>query len=103
MRYLILATCLVIGSISELDAHDIWSDGSIPPAWIKSACCGKADAHILGPSEYWIDAGGFHIVGIDKVTPLDQVLPSQDGQVWAFYPFLGAHANVYCVFFSGSI
>ena len=85
-------------------AHDQWADGSAVPAWVKSSCCGPADAHLLAPGDYSIDSEGFHIVGIKMVFPFDRVLPSQDGQVWAFYPpGVGENANIYCVFYSGSI
>lgn len=85
-------------------AHDQWANGDPIPAWIKQACCGVADAHILGPDDYRIDAAGFHIKGINMVVPFDRILPSQDGKVWAFYPpGVGENASVYCVFYSGSI
>jgi len=88
----------------DAHAHERWADGSSVPAWIKSACCGEADAHVLGPSDYWIDANGFHVVGVNAIVPLDKVLPSQDGKVWAFYAAsAGENASVYCVFYSGSI
>lgn len=100
MRWLMVA--LVIASFPAV-AHDRWADGSEVPKWIKSACCGQADAHVLGPDEYWIDAHGFHVSGIDKSVPLDKVLPSQDGKVWAFYTTRSANAVIHCVFYSGSI
>lgn len=85
-------------------AHDKWANGDSVPSWIKSACCGQADAHILGLDEYSIDATGFHVRGINMSFPLDKVLPSQDGNVWAFYPpNVGLNAQIYCVFYSGAI
>ena len=85
-------------------AHEEWANGTPVPTWIKTACCGPADAHLLSEDEYFIDNFGFHVKGIDMVFPLDKVLPSQDGKVWAFFPSgVGEHANIYCVFYTGSI
>lgn len=105
--HLIVATVLVLIAMAisgRAHAHDQWADGSEIPAWIKSSCCGPADAHLLGPDDYWIDRDGFHIKGINAVTPLDKILPSMDGRVWAFYnPGPGPYAPVYCVFYTGAI
>lgn len=86
------------------NAHNQWANGSTVPDWIKKACCGQAEAHILGSNDYWIDRNGFHIKAIEAVVPLDKVLPSQDGKVWAFYrDDVGRNAYVQCVFYSGAI
>lgn len=103
MRTAIAAATIAGLLAAPATAHQLWADGSAVPSWVKSSCCGPADAHILGPNDYSIDAEGFHVKGIKMVVPLDKVLPSRDGQVWAFYPFLGENANIYCVFYSGSI
>ena len=85
-------------------AHTQWANGDAVPEWVSKACCGQADAHLLAGNEYWIDADGFHIRALDRVVPLDRVLPSMDGQVWAFWnDALGRGAPVYCTFYSGSI
>lgn len=102
MRWLIAATLLVL-SLPLAFSHEKWADGTIPPAWVKAACCGQADAHILGSNDYWIDAHGFHVVGIDQAVPIDKVLPSQDGKVWAFYNVRSRDGVIHCVFYSGSI
>ena len=84
--------------------HDVWANGDKVPAWVATSCCGQADAHVLGPDDYFIDSAGFHVKGIGMTVPLDKVLPSQDGKVWAFYPSgVGENAKIYCVFYSGSI
>ena len=102
MRWL-MAACLSVTASLPATGHDKWANGEQVPAWVASACCGQAEAHVLGPQEYWIDSHGFHVVGIDQVVPLDKVLPSQDGKVWAFYNVMSRNAVVHCVFYSGSI
>lgn len=97
----LLALCSL--SARRACAHDVWADGSAIPAWIKSACCGEADAHLLAPDDYWIDKDGFHIRAINRVVDIDKVQPSQDGQVWAFYKVVGTIPYVYCVFYPASI
>lgn len=100
----IFAALMLLAFLPGARAHDLWADGSAIPAWIKSSCCGVADAHLLGPGDYSIDAAGFHVKGVDMAVPLDKVSPSLDGRVWAFYPNgPGRDAPIYCVFYSGSI
>lgn len=85
-------------------AHDQWANGEPIPSWVRASCCGPADAHVLSTGDYWIDRDGFHLKAVDMVVPLDKILPSQDGRVWAFYAnTVGRNATVYCVFYSGSI
>jgi hypothetical protein len=85
-------------------AHDVWSNGQPVPSWIKAACCGVADAHLLGGNDFWLDSRGFHIKGLDTVIPFAMILPSLDGQIWAFWKDdLGPKAPVYCVFYSGGV
>jgi hypothetical protein len=98
----VLAVLLVVAA-RRAPAHDVWANNEPVPAWIKSACCGEADAHVLEPGDYWIDKEGFHIKAVNRVVDLDKILPSQDGKVWAFYSVVGENVNVYCVFYSGSI
>jgi hypothetical protein len=97
----LLGLCLWSGS--RACAHDAWSNGEKIPNWIKSACCGQAEAHVLGSGEYMIGPDGFHVIGIDTPFPISQILPSQDGKVWAFYNNTGQNAVIHCVFYSGSI
>src|ERR1700730_19361947 len=79
-----LVSLLGIG-LGEVSAHDQWANGDPVPDWVKSSCCGPKDAHVLSSEDYWIDTAGFHVRGIKMVVPFDQILPSQDGKVWAFY------------------
>jgi hypothetical protein len=66
-------------------AHDHWSNGEPVPAWVKSQCCGKDDAHHLRASAVHIMADGFHIDGLKTVVPMTSALPSPDGSYWAFW------------------
>lgn len=102
MRWLMVTSMLALASLPAT-GHEKWADGSEVPKWIRTSCCGQADAHILGSNDYWIDAHGFHVVGIDQTVPIDKVLPSQDGKVWAFYNVRSRNAVIHCVFYSGSI
>lgn len=104
MRIALALSAVIVVSATMSLAHDKWANGDSVPGWIKSACCGQADAHVLGSNEYSIDNAGFHVKGINMSFPLDKVLPSQDGKVWAFYPpGVGWNAQIYCVFYSGAI
>ncbi len=79
--------------------HDFWSNGEEVPIWVKSVCCGKADAHHLKPSAVHIMADGVHIDGLDVVIPITRVLPSMDGQPWAFWnPSAEPTPLIYCIF-----
>jgi hypothetical protein len=97
--------------IGHANAHDQWADGSAIPAWIKSSCCGPADAHHLRPdqvhrvSDDYYTVDGYH--GNGGKIPVSQALPSQDGEYWIFYrddgvQTLGSEASsqsgVYCFF-----
>lgn len=100
----VIASILAITLAGRANGHDVWANGETVPGWIKSACCGPADAHLLSPDEYLIDKDGFHVKGIKMIVPMSKVLPSQDGQVWVFYPNgVGENAEIYCVFYAGSI
>lgn len=85
-------------------AHDTWGDGKPVSPQVKAQCCGDADSHLLGSDDYFIDKDGFHILALDAVVPLASILPSPDGNVWAFWNnHFGRKANVYCVFWSGGV
>lgn len=100
----ILAALLAVTLGAPARGHDAWADATPIPAWIKSSCCGPADAHLLNDSQIHMLSDGVHIDGIRTVVPYDKVLPSMDGQIWAFYPNNGvSDPPVYCFFFSGSI
>ena len=90
---------LALAAIPPAAAHDQWADGAPVPAWVKSACCGPSDAHMLAENEVSLQDDGWHIRGIDTVVPRDRVLPSQDGQIWGFWnPASGPNAPIYCFF-----
>jgi len=82
-------------------AHDQWANGKAVPGWIKSACCGVADAHHLRPEQVTLNARGEYVVE-GYYAPLDVkfALPSQDGDYWIFYrQFLdGSQSAAYCFF-----
>ena len=97
MRSLILAAAL--SCASPAFAHSFWSNGEEVPEWVRASCCGKADAHHLKPSAVHIMADGVHIDGLDVVIPIIRVLPSMDGQPWAFWnPDLEPSPLIYCIF-----
>ena len=80
-------------------AHDFWSNGEEVPAWVRSSCCGKADARHLKPSAVHIMSDVVHIDGINTVVPRERVLPSQDGSAWAFWnENLEPNPLIYCLF-----
>ena len=70
-------------------AHDVWADDSQIPVWVKSACCGKDEAHLLRPSQVHKVEGGYRIDGYPLIVPDTSALPSQDGNYWAFYQIYG--------------
>ena len=97
MRALILAAAMACASPAM--AHDFWSNGEEVPAWVKSVCCGKADAHHLKPSAVHIMTDGVHIDGLDVVIPISRILPSMDGQPWAFWNSSAEPTPlIYCIF-----
>ena len=74
-------------------AHDYWANGVPVPAWVKSSCCGEADAHHLRPDQvhhvddYWL-VDGYH-----ARIPDSKAQPSQAGDYWVFYRDIPAGAN----------
>jgi len=90
-------------------AHDRWKNGDPVPSWVKAQCCGKADAHNLGPEgnrvhhlsaeECWKGAtqGCWRIDGLPHLIPDSDALPSQDGDFWAFYSD-ETKSRIYCFF-----
>jgi hypothetical protein len=80
-----------------VQAHDQWADGSVVPAWVKSACCGPQDAHMDPVLLH--DEKGWRVEGNDYVIADDKVLPSEDGHAWVFYvEHLAPNATIYCLF-----
>ena len=88
-------------SVGGAQAHDTWSDGKPVPDWVKSSCCGPADAHHLRPDQVHRVSDDFYVVdGYVNRIPVAQALPSQDGDYWIFYrdEGAGAQSGVYCFF-----
>ncbi len=89
---------------NQAKAHDQWADGSAVPAWVKSACCGPQDVHVIdsedvtGPNKQ----GMYHVKDVDALVPSDRVYDSLDGVTYAFYaPYGTAETrHVYCLFLS---
>jgi hypothetical protein len=79
------AGAIILALAHHAKAHDTWSDGKPVPAWVKKSCCGPEDVHHLDPDQVHRVPGGFKIDGWPEVIPGDSVLPSQDGDYWAFY------------------
>lgn len=101
MRTFLLATGLSICLCASASAHFQWRIGAPVPSWVETLCCGKADAHMLEPSDVWQDAhGAYHVKGNKGIVPPHLVLPSQDGQYWAFYSSRpdGTQTAIYCLF-----
>ena len=96
---------LLLAWATPASPHDQWTNGEPVPGWIKAACCGPADAHHLTPDQVHEVEGGFKIDGFPDVIPYDKVLPSQDGDAWAFYKTYpdGTVGTLYCFFYSTSI
>jgi len=88
-------------SASGAQAHDYWSDGKPVPAWVKASCCGPADAHHLRPDQvHRVSADYYTVDGYVRRIPVNQALPSQDGDYWIFYrdDGDGGQSGVYCFF-----
>ena len=80
-------------------SHNFWSNGEPVPEFVKSSCCGVADAHHIKHSAIHIMADGYHIDGINTVVPISRALPSMDGEVWAFWNPIGEpDPMIYCLF-----
>ena len=85
---------------SEADAHDYWASGEAVPAWVKSECCGVADAHHLRPDQVHVTPSGYKVDGYREIIPEKRLLPSPDGDWWVFYRNSndGNQGPVYCFF-----
>ena len=102
----ILALVLLAPSPSR--AHETWGNGLPVPEWVSKACCGPADAHRLRPDQVRRVEDGYLIDGYPRKIYDSQVLPSEDGEFWAFYSEFvdtdGAKGftSVYCFFVPAS-
>ena len=107
MQIVVRAIFIVVFSLAlayacGAHAHDVWADGSTIPPWVKSMCCGPADAH----RDDLIDRidGKTYVRGLENPVDEEKIFDSQDGHVWAFYnPGVGRYATVYCLFVPPSI
>jgi len=110
MRYDQFAVVFLLAFLStNAQAHDRWKNGTPIPSWIKSQCCGSADAHDLGPDgdqvhhltaeECWPGStqGCWRIDGVPHLIPDSDALPSEDGDFWAFYNEADK-SRIYCFF-----
>ena len=85
-------------------AHQVWGNGVPVPEWVTRSCCGPADAHRLSPDQVHRVTDGYRIDGYPRVIYDAQVLPSEDGEFWAFYSTyqdangIEQFSSVYCFF-----
>ena len=97
---LCLAAAFVLG-VAPAVAHDLWSNGKAVPGWVKSVCCGEADAHRLRPDQVGRNARGDYVVqGYHDALPAKFALPSEDADYWIFYRdnLDGTRSAVFCFF-----
>jgi hypothetical protein len=104
-RYLILAALLFWGATTFAHAHTQWTNGDPIPDWIKAACCGPADAHLLRPDQVTITDDYYYVEGYHGRIPRASALPSQDGHYWGFWREMAAtpmsaatQSTMYCFF-----
>ena len=85
MRIGVFVATLLL-SAGAVRAHDVWSDGTPVPKWIKAACCNASDAHHLRPDQVRRISDDFYEVDgyYGRVAAAD-AQPSQDGEYWIFY------------------
>jgi len=83
------SAAFALGLLLPASAHDVWADGSQIPVWVKTACCGKDESHLLRPSQVHKVERGYRIDGYPLIVPDTSALPSQDGNYWAFYQIYG--------------
>jgi hypothetical protein len=98
--WIIMAIKIVCDLISAAHAHDLWADDSPVPPWVKAVCCGPDDVHHLRADQVQIRPDGFHVDGYPETIPIEQALPSMDGDYWIFYRYFpaGGVSRVYCFF-----
>jgi hypothetical protein len=99
MRAIAMATALALLPVPALP-HDLWSNGQPIPDWIKSSCCGAADAHHLTPEQVTRRDEDYYLVaGYSRPVPVKRALPIQDGEYWIFYrEDPNGQSGVYCFF-----
>lgn len=100
-----------IAGATSADAHDLQCGGSVAPNWVKKACCGVGDSHVLSPGDIHQDKdGNWHFMAgaQEVVVPDSQALPAEDGCYRAFYrddgsgrfvePWRDGKPDVWCFF-----
>ena len=100
MRLVVFFVTL-LASFGAAQSHEIWSDGTPVPGWIKAACCGPADAHHLRPDQVRrVSDDYYEVDGYFRPVPVAEALPSQDGEYWIFYKDnrSGSQTGVFCFF-----
>jgi hypothetical protein len=98
VRLAVVVSFLV--SCGAAQAHDVWANGRVVPAWVKAACCGPEDVHHLRPDQVHRVSDDYYMVdGYNNRIPARAALPSQDGDYWIFYKDdAGGQSGVYCFF-----
>lgn len=61
------------------------------PDWVTASCCGPQDAHKLRADQVHQREGYWTVDGIKEKIIDKRVLPSGDGDFWAFYADTPAH------------
>lgn len=97
---LAVAALLAIFCVEAAFAHDEWHNGDPVPDWVKSTCCGLADAHRVTDAQIHTRADGWHVDGYNAAIPYGSELPTQDDSNWIFYRDYpdGTQSRVYCFF-----
>lgn len=81
-----------------VQAHELWKNGDPIPAWVKTQCCGPADAHNLPDTDVTVTAQGYLVAGRRTPIPFSQAQPSPDQTFWIFYPGDDPNGTVWCFF-----
>ena len=95
---------LLFGAPHSVRAHTTWADGLPIPDWVTKTCCGPSDAHHLRFDQVHRIRDGYLIDGYPGKIYDAQVLPSEDGEYWAFYSEFNdtkgvkAFTSVFCFF-----
>ncbi len=76
---------LLVALSQPAGAHTSWADGRAVPDWVGKACCGPSDAHHLRADQVRRVPDGYRFDGYPGTVYDAQVLPSEDGEYWAFY------------------
>ena len=94
----------LFAGLGAAQAHATWADGMPIPEWVTKSCCGPSDAHHLRLDQVHRVPDGYLIDGYPYKIYDAQVLPSEDGEFWAFYSEFSdtkgskAFTSVFCFF-----